>query len=401
MSDIQVTSINGMGAITDLGGGSFSTTGMEANDHMHISEDFVGSAGIVGSGDFEVTQAATPGKKVTVAGGVAYVLNADFSALSLSEQKYWRAKMSGDTDVTITDNISGNPRIDIICIKVDPTATPDGEATNVASLVAVVGTPAASPSAPATPDHHLKLAEVEVANGFTSIVNANITDNRVIASISNRIEEVSFLTGSGTYTVPTGVRALYVEVQGGGGGGGGGAGTASDYCGVGSGGGGGGYCAKLITSLEASYTYAVGAAGSGGSAGANDGTAGGNSTFAGGAISMVANGGGAGQGGTNGNTAYAGERVGGGGASGGDINIAGGSAEYYCRISAGIGWSGTGGRSVLGTGGTGFSSTSGSAGGTGGSGYGGGGGGGGAFSGSANRAGGAGTAGTIIVHEYY
>lgn len=190
MSDIQVTSINGMGAITDLGGGSFSTTGMEANDHMHISEDFIQDAGVVGSTDFAVAQASVPGKKVTVSGGVAYVLNSDYSALSLSEQKYWRVKMSGDTDVTITDNTSGNPRIDIICIKVDPTATPDDEATNVATLVAVEGTPAASPSVPATPDDYLKLAEVAVANGFTSILNADITDTRVLSTLQNGIQSV-------------------------------------------------------------------------------------------------------------------------------------------------------------------------------------------------------------------
>lgn len=207
MSEIQVTSINGMGAITDLGGGSFSTTGMEANDHMHISEDFINNAGVVNTTNFLVTQASTPGKKVTVSGGIAYVLNADFSDLSLSEQKYWRVKMSGDTDVTITDNISGNPRIDVICIKVDPTATPDGEATNVASLVAVVGTPAASPTAPATPDHHLKLAEVEVSNGFSSIVNADITDYRDVVSLNDQsgewkmAEETWTRTGNHEFTV--------------------------------------------------------------------------------------------------------------------------------------------------------------------------------------------------------
>jgi len=187
MSEIQITSINGMGAITDLGGGSFSTTGMEANDHMHISEDFLDSAGVVGSGDYAVAQASVPGKKVTVSGGTVYVLNSNYSALSLSEQKFWRAKMGGDTDVTITDNTSGNPRIDIICLKVDATVTPDGEATNVASLVAIAGTPAASPTAPAVPDDHLLLAQVAVANGFASITTANITDKRTFCAVNNSL----------------------------------------------------------------------------------------------------------------------------------------------------------------------------------------------------------------------
>lgn len=185
MSEIQVTSINGMGAITDLGGGSFSTTGMEANDHMHISEDFISLGGVVHRDGFGVAQAGTPGKKVTVSGGIAYVPNADYSELSLSEVRYWRAKMGGDTDVVINDNISGNPRIDTICLKIDNTATPNGEGTNVASLVAVEGTPAGSPSVPATPDNYLKLAEVAVANGFTSITTANITDKRIYVNLKD------------------------------------------------------------------------------------------------------------------------------------------------------------------------------------------------------------------------
>lgn len=215
MSEIQITSINGMGAITDLGGGSFSTTGMEANDHMHISEDFLVNAGVVSSTDYAVSQAAAPGKKVTVAGGVSYVLNSNYSALSLSEQKYWRCKMGGTTDVNITDNTSGNARIDIICIKVDTTATPDGEATNVASLVVVEGTPAASPTVPATPDDHLKLAEVAVANGFASIVNANITDKRETNSISDNARGWTYANETWAYasattiTVPSGAASKY------------------------------------------------------------------------------------------------------------------------------------------------------------------------------------------------
>jgi len=215
MSEIQITSINGMGAITDLGGGSFSTTGMEANDHMHISEDFIDNAGVVGADDYEVTQADTPGKKVTVAGGVGYVLNADYSATSLSEQRYWRAKMGGDTDVTITDNISGNPRIDIICIKVDPTATPDDEGNNVAELIAVEGTPAVSPTAPAVPDNHLKLAEVAVSNGFSSIVDADITDSRTNVYLNvnydgwNKVTNTWTRTGDFAFTIAGNVTSVY------------------------------------------------------------------------------------------------------------------------------------------------------------------------------------------------
>jgi hypothetical protein len=78
---------------------------------------------------------------------------------------------------------------------------------------------------------------------------------------------VVHLTSSGTYTVPAGAKALYVEGVGGGGGGGG---TPTppiaNYCG-GGGGGGGGYSAAYISTPAASYSYTVGAGGGAGNAG--------------------------------------------------------------------------------------------------------------------------------------
>lgn len=143
----------------------------------------------------------------------------------------------------------------------------------------------------------------------------------------------TYTSGSGTYTVPSGVRALYVECVGGGGGAGGvdgqGAGTAA----ASGGGGGAGYCAKLITSLEASYSYAVGAGGAGGTAGANNGSAGDASTFSGGTVSMSAGGGGGGAGVTA--ASHAGGSPGDAGtSSGGDLNLTGGVGPYSRVYSA-------------------------------------------------------------------
>lgn len=140
------------------------------------------------------------------------------------------------------------------------------------------------------------------------------------------LKGITYLTSgtSATYTTPTGVRALYVEVVGGGGGGGGvdggGAGTAAG----GRSGGGGGYCAKFITSPSASYTYTIGAGGTGGAAGNNNGTDGGTTTFTDGTLTLTANGGalGVGQNATAGtNNSIAGGD--GGTASGGDLNLSG------------------------------------------------------------------------------
>ena len=65
----------------------------------------------------------------------------------------------------------------------DTAVTPDEHASNIATLVAVAGTPGARTRA--TPDNHYVLATVAVANGASTIVNADITDSRVQAKIDS------------------------------------------------------------------------------------------------------------------------------------------------------------------------------------------------------------------------
>lgn len=196
MANIYVSAIDGMGAITEPSPGTFDTTGMNDSNIMHIASDFL-SEGVASrfTGDLKVTQDTGSNKNVKIAKGTGYVKSSSWVRDS-RVVKYWRVEVdASDTLITIGDNTSGNPRIDIICLKVDPAASPDGSASNVATLVAVAGTPAASPSVPATPNNHLKLAEVAVANGFTTITNANITDKRPQASISG--EGLGLTSGSG------------------------------------------------------------------------------------------------------------------------------------------------------------------------------------------------------------
>jgi len=116
---------------------------------------------------------------VDVSVGTAYVLNSSWSANSNTHTRYWSVINDATVNAVIGANASGNPRIDIITLKVDTAATPDGNASNVGSIYVTAGTPAASPVAPATPSNHLLLANVAVANGAVSIVTANITDKRV------------------------------------------------------------------------------------------------------------------------------------------------------------------------------------------------------------------------------
>jgi len=65
-----------------------------------------------------------------------------------------------------------NPRIDVICL------SDSGAIEGPAENVALKGAPAASPTPPATPSGYLKLAEVLVGAGATSIAADKITDAR-------------------------------------------------------------------------------------------------------------------------------------------------------------------------------------------------------------------------------
>lgn len=179
---ITVTAINGMGKVTETGTIS-TTTGMEDSDIMHIANDYIDNSGVHAreAGECLITQSAPADDNVNMAAGTAYVSNSTY-AKNAGIIKFWRVENDASTAVQIPANTSGNPRIDKICIKVDTVTAPNDDASNVATLVVVQGTPAGSPTPPATPPDHLALAEVNVADSFVSISNANITDTRTIVN---------------------------------------------------------------------------------------------------------------------------------------------------------------------------------------------------------------------------
>jgi hypothetical protein len=75
-----------------------------------------------------------------------------------------------------------NPRIDIVCLTVND-AYYTGSTNNVVINV-VTGTPAGSPTVPATPANSVVLAQIAVAANATTITNGNITDVRTTVSTS-------------------------------------------------------------------------------------------------------------------------------------------------------------------------------------------------------------------------
>jgi hypothetical protein len=209
---------------------------------------------------------------------------------------------------------------------------------------------------------------------------------------------IQVITASGTYTTPTGARALRVRCIGSGGGGGGTTSVASS-AGCGGGGGGGGYSEVFLTGLKASYTVTVGAAGSAGAATGGNGGAGGAVSFD--SPSVCTANGGAGGGGQVGGTTPASAAGGAGGAVAaavGTVLLAGSPGEASMRNSGTIGMAGDGGAASRGGGGAVgiIAQGAGIAGGQ----YGGGGSGGCTINGGAAVAGGAGAIGCIIVEAY-
>lgn len=88
---------------------------------------------------------------------------------------HWYENTAVET-VAIAANASGNPRIDRIVLRLDPSA-------NSIVLAVVQGTPAGSPSAPALTQtdvgtYELTLARVAVANGASTIAAGDVTDER-------------------------------------------------------------------------------------------------------------------------------------------------------------------------------------------------------------------------------
>ena len=124
------------------------------------------------------------------------------------------------------------------------------------------------------------------------------------------LASVQVFTSSGTWTRPSGITKVIMEVQGAGG-----SGSAGGYYNNGS---AGGYAKKLLdVSSISTSTITVGAGGAAKSANTGAGNAGGDSSWADGTNTITGSGGLAGSGSVN-------TGVVGGAASGGDINIPGG-----------------------------------------------------------------------------
>jgi hypothetical protein len=232
-----------------------------------------------------------------------------------------------------------------------------------------------------------------VTDGAKNLASTNTLSNTVLGNIP-KATVTSLTSGSGTYTTPANCTHIEVHIWGGGGGGGAVAG-GSGATGAAGGGGGAGYQFILISSPAATYSYSVGALGAGGTAGANAGSNGGNTTFG----TFTADGGLGGAGYTaliTAGTAAGG--LGGGTSGSATLSLMGASGIAGITVSSAASVSGNGGSAAMGGGGAPgrISTGAGSTGTTVGAG-----GGGALINGTGSQAGGNGGPGQIIVIQYF
>lgn len=140
----------------------------------------------VTSTDFKVEAQGTPNMTVKVNMGNALIPTSD------KKMAYPVRLYSAVYDQAIASNGSGNPRKDAIILYIDTSASPNAAIDNVAKITRVAGTPAASPVAPTdneissaigASNPFIRLANVTVASGATSITSGNIEDTRDDAEV--------------------------------------------------------------------------------------------------------------------------------------------------------------------------------------------------------------------------
>lgn len=171
-----------------------------------------------------------------------------------------------------------------------------------------------------------------------------------------RLKSFQWITATGTYTKPAGIRYALVFCLGGGGGGGGAAGAASNGA-CGGGGGAGGLSVKFIDmSAVTTVAATIGAGGAAGTAAGGNGGTGGTTSF--GAYCSAAGGvGGSGQ--TAGTWAQIVAGGYGGNASDGDFNFTGGAGSPGIRLDYQNGIAGRGAAAaIFGGGGNGYAGNS-------------------------------------------
>lgn len=168
-------------------------TAIPEDNILQTITDMVAASGISSKASgthFTIQQQSTPDMTVKVKAGRAYIKESSANAYPVI--------LDSDTSVAIGANSSGSTRIDAVVLYIDKAASANSDASNVAKLMAVQGTTVAPTdgaiqTAVGAGNPFLRLADISVSSGTTSIVTANITDKRV--PVRFQLSDVSFYDG--------------------------------------------------------------------------------------------------------------------------------------------------------------------------------------------------------------
>lgn len=130
-----------------------------------------GRGGIISAGDLAVAENGTPNLSVNIAAGQVLIpgTQATFQGIYECESRATENRTIAAADAT-------NPRKDLVVAQVKDAAYSGVD--NLWDIFVVTGTPAPSPSEPATPANSWVLAMVDVPANDTAVTNSQITDRR-------------------------------------------------------------------------------------------------------------------------------------------------------------------------------------------------------------------------------
>lgn len=174
------------------------------NDRLSMQAIFA-STGIIGSSSLAVSANSPAGMSVRVAAGWCAIVGTTQSNMGV-----YTVYNDALTTLTVTTADPTLPRIDRVVVTVQD-AFYSGAFNDVIFQV-IAGTPASSPSAPATPANSISLATVTVGAAVTQINSGNITDTRIAVTTNlptgtGDLTEILAGTGinvtNGTGPIPT------------------------------------------------------------------------------------------------------------------------------------------------------------------------------------------------------
>lgn len=170
-----------------------------------ISRQSAGSMmvpGVVAGGDLFTSQHTAPNMSVNVSSGGGWVAG----TLSVPRQGNYFYYNPSTVNLSIANNVSGNPRLDAVCLTVKDSDF--GGSVDTPGLIQVItGTPAGTPVLPTLPANSLLLASVAVASGAGSITSGNIANVAPLASSQLSVKGVPvarLFQNSGMLLIPSG-----------------------------------------------------------------------------------------------------------------------------------------------------------------------------------------------------